>query len=165
MERTIGNLTEEIRQPSNPYANLGQRAIRHAQVNALKTMLPSLDPTDNEDTLPQTAKDMGDGYILLKFQDCTACPTTIHEGWTIRDYIERHHPNSPILQFFSPDGMIKVVHWACIRLPNGQIGHCKWREMNEFARKAQNVQVCFIFYFSFIFIKIIDHLEWDDTIC
>ncbi|KAG0696652.1 hypothetical protein DFH29DRAFT_784558, partial [Suillus ampliporus] len=27
MERTIGNLVEEIRQPSNPYANLGRHAI------------------------------------------------------------------------------------------------------------------------------------------
>ncbi|KAF9224447.1 hypothetical protein BS17DRAFT_766485 [Gyrodon lividus] len=27
MERTIGNLTKEIRQPSNPFAKLGQRAI------------------------------------------------------------------------------------------------------------------------------------------
>ncbi|KAF8833258.1 hypothetical protein BDN67DRAFT_992874 [Paxillus ammoniavirescens] len=122
MERMIGNLTEEIRQPSNPYANLSQQAIRRAQVNALKTMLPSLDPTDDEDTLPQTAKDMGDGYILLKFQDRTARPTTIHEGWAIHDYIECHHPNSPVLQIFSPDGTIKVVHWARIRLPNGQIG-------------------------------------------
>ncbi|KAG2046957.1 hypothetical protein BDR06DRAFT_866953, partial [Suillus hirtellus] len=43
MERSIGNLVEEIQQPSNPYANLGQRAIRRAQINALKPIMPSLD--------------------------------------------------------------------------------------------------------------------------
>jgi hypothetical protein len=88
MEQTIGNLTEEIRQPSSPFANLGQRAIRRAQVNALKTMIPSLDPTDNDDKLPRTAKDMGDSYALLKYQDRTARSTTVHEGWAIRNYIE-----------------------------------------------------------------------------
>lgn len=45
MERTIGNLGEEIRQPSNPYANLSHRGILRAQVNALKAMVPILDAT------------------------------------------------------------------------------------------------------------------------
>jgi hypothetical protein len=44
MERTIGNLGEEIKQPSNPYANLSQHGIHHSQVNALKAMIPALEP-------------------------------------------------------------------------------------------------------------------------
>ena len=39
LERTIGNLGEEIKQPSNPFANLSQRGIWHAQVNALNVTL------------------------------------------------------------------------------------------------------------------------------
>jgi hypothetical protein len=50
MEQTIGNLGEEIKQPSNPFANLSQRGIRHSQVNALKAMIPDLEP--NSDSLP-----------------------------------------------------------------------------------------------------------------
>ncbi|KAG6807256.1 hypothetical protein H0H92_008224, partial [Tricholoma furcatifolium] len=36
MERTIGNLVRELRQPSNPYANLAQRSLLRCQINALK---------------------------------------------------------------------------------------------------------------------------------
>lgn len=43
MERTIGDLGQEIRQPSNPFANLARRALRRSQVNALKSMYPDLD--------------------------------------------------------------------------------------------------------------------------
>jgi hypothetical protein len=50
MERTIGNLREEIRQPSNPYANLSQCGIRRSQVNALKAIMP--DPDPDQDKLP-----------------------------------------------------------------------------------------------------------------
>ena len=42
MECTIGNLGEEIRQPSNPYANLSQRGLLRCQVNALTAMIPDL---------------------------------------------------------------------------------------------------------------------------
>ena len=47
MERTIGNLGEEIRQPSNPFANLSQRGLRRSQVNALKAMIPDLEEPVN----------------------------------------------------------------------------------------------------------------------
>ena len=43
LEHTIGNLGEEIKQHSNPFANLSQRGIRHARVNAIKAMIPDLD--------------------------------------------------------------------------------------------------------------------------
>ena len=50
MERTIGNLGKEIKQPSNPFANLSQCGIHRSQVNALKAMIPDLEP--NSDRLP-----------------------------------------------------------------------------------------------------------------
>ena len=62
LERTIGNLGEEIRQPSNPFANLSQCAIRRCQVNALKVMIPDLGSSTN--CLPRGARDVGDGYVF-----------------------------------------------------------------------------------------------------
>ncbi|KAG1892501.1 hypothetical protein F4604DRAFT_1875828 [Suillus subluteus] len=101
MERTIGNL------PSNPYANLGQHAIHRAQINALKSIMPSLDTSDTKH-LPRFAKDLRSGYALLKCQDQTSRATTVHEGWAIQDYIEHTCSDSPILQQFSSDGTIRV---------------------------------------------------------
>jgi hypothetical protein len=63
MERTISNLGEEIKQPSNPFANLSQCGVHHAQVNPLKAMIPDLDPDVKE--LPCGSKNLGDGYVLL----------------------------------------------------------------------------------------------------
>ena len=55
MERTIGNLGQEIKQPSNPYANLSQRGLIRAQVNALKAIIPALDTTSASRLLSRTA--------------------------------------------------------------------------------------------------------------
>lgn len=66
MERTIGNLGQEIKQPSNPFANLSRRAILRAQVNALQGACSSLNPPL---CLPRGAQDVGDGYVLLRAWD------------------------------------------------------------------------------------------------
>jgi len=64
LECTNGNLGEKIKQHSNPFANLSQRGIRCAQVNALKAMIPDLEqPQAAED--PRGSIDLGDGYLLL----------------------------------------------------------------------------------------------------
>ena len=44
LEWTIGNLGEEIKQPSNPYANLSEHGLCQSQANALKAMIPDLKP-------------------------------------------------------------------------------------------------------------------------
>ncbi len=67
MERTIGNLGEEIRQPSNPYANLSQRGLLRCQVNALMAMIP--DPRSSTPFSTSRAVDLGQGYVLLRAQD------------------------------------------------------------------------------------------------
>ena len=64
MERTIGNLGEEIKQPSNPYVNLSERGSKRAQINAIYAMYPELDPTA-EEKLPAGACDLGGSYVLL----------------------------------------------------------------------------------------------------
>jgi hypothetical protein len=66
LERTIGNLGKEIKQHSNPFANLSQRGIRHARVNALKALIPDLEPDRMEKKdLPRGSKDLGEGFVLL----------------------------------------------------------------------------------------------------
>ena len=81
LERTIKNLGKEIKQHSNPFANLSQCGIWHARINTLKAMMPDLDINGStEENLPQGCKDMGQGYLLLcarekearSLQDCEA---------------------------------------------------------------------------------------------
>ncbi|KAJ3791857.1 hypothetical protein GGU11DRAFT_819152 [Lentinula aff. detonsa] len=67
MERTIGNLGEEVRQPSNPFRNLSERCKRRACVNALLAMCPELDYTVS--THARYSVDTGHGYILLHPRD------------------------------------------------------------------------------------------------
>ena len=66
MERTISNLTEEMKQPSQPFANLSQRGLRRAQVNMLKAIIPELEKDPKN---PHGLQDIGDGYILLCAKD------------------------------------------------------------------------------------------------
>ena len=65
MERTIGNLGQEIWQSSNPFANLARHALQRSQVNALKSIYPELDPK-SKFQLPRGAMNVGEGYIMLR---------------------------------------------------------------------------------------------------
>jgi len=63
MERTIGNLGEEIQLHSDPYANLSQRILERACANTLYALAPDLLHT--VDNLPASAHDVGEHYLLL----------------------------------------------------------------------------------------------------
>ena len=65
MEHTIGNLGQEIQQPSNPFANLAWHALQQSQVNTLKSIYPELDP-NSRFQLPTGAVDIGGGYTMLQ---------------------------------------------------------------------------------------------------
>lgn len=112
MERTVGNLGQEIRQPSNPYANLSREGVRRCQVNALKAMIPELDVPPRG--IPSTAIDLGSGYVLLRKRDYRAVHPSRAETIAIEAYLglEAH----------------KIHRWARLRLPNGQIVRTAWRE-------------------------------------
>ncbi|KAL4077692.1 hypothetical protein J3A83DRAFT_4356622 [Scleroderma citrinum] len=101
MERTIGNLGQEIQQPSDSFSNLTQQGIQHCQVNALKAMIPHLDPPEN--TNPCASADLGNGYILLtkhdkllttvqgeeaasKHQELQRAPEDIHMACNVKVY-------------------------------------------------------------------------------
>ncbi|KAJ7639916.1 hypothetical protein B0H17DRAFT_960697 [Mycena rosella] len=131
MERTIGNLGEEIKQHSDPYKNLSQRATRRAQVNALKSLIPDLEP-DN-DCLPRGSEDLGDGYALLRARDeynQTICGPA---GDAIKDYLE-DTTGITYAQNFSPS----LQRWARLLLPNGQIARSARKEKQKALNKFQD---------------------------
>ncbi|KZT23108.1 hypothetical protein NEOLEDRAFT_1035852, partial [Neolentinus lepideus HHB14362 ss-1] len=64
MERLIGSLGGEVRQPSNPFANLSRRGLARCQNNALQSMAPYLSRQGNK--VPHGAAPFGGGYALLR---------------------------------------------------------------------------------------------------
>lgn len=137
MERTIGNLGQEIRQPSNPFANLARRALLRSQVNALTNIYPHLDHTATPH-LPKFAKDLGKGYALLQPRDRN--PTTIAEA-AGEILSARIHTS-------------RIRRWGRLRLPNGQVARSLWCEDRHASkiRVTRNVKVCLtvsVLYSSF----------------
>ena len=137
MERTIGNLTQELRQPSNPFANLSQRALLRCQINALKNIIPDFEEPAG---LPRNAIDLGDGYILLRRRDTTTRPLLNIEEVALISYL-RALPELSEIVLQSP---FSVIRWARLRLPTGQIARSLWGEKSKTLQKlrmARNVKV------------------------
>ncbi|KAG1853989.1 hypothetical protein F4604DRAFT_1591365 [Suillus subluteus] len=114
MERTIGNLGQEIRQPSNPYANLSREGLRRCQVNTLLSVLPELNEPPKG--LPTGSVDLGDGYALLRKRD----------------------------RYFQGRVLHRIKKWARLLLPNGQIARSAWQETIkplEKIRISRNVKI------------------------
>ena len=144
LEWTIGNLGEEIKQPSNPFANLSQRGIRCAQVNALKALMPNLAP-DRKDvnSLPRGARDLGDGFVLMCAREEVPGPLQDCEANALRDFL----PGSQL------EDKIYVQRWAKLRIPTGQNCYSAWKEMQkpiEKCRTARNVKVYSISLHTFL---------------
>ena len=74
IERTMGNIGEEVKQPSNPFKYFSDRGLRRAQVNALKAMIPTLEP--DKDRLPRGSIDLNNSYVLLHVKQRTAALVT-----------------------------------------------------------------------------------------
>ncbi|KAJ7714320.1 hypothetical protein B0H16DRAFT_1618915 [Mycena metata] len=135
LERTIGNLGEELRQHSNPYANLSQRAIHRAWVNSLKTIIPDLEP--DSVVLPRGSIDIGKGYALLKRQDSCSRSVRACEEEAVREYMEEEF-GEEAAKYWRPF----VVRWARARLPNGHTARSLWgEEAREELRIARAVEV------------------------
>lgn len=135
METTIGNLTQELQQPSNPYANLAQCGLLHCQINALKNIIPDLkEPT----RLPRNAIDLGNGYVLLWKRDTIERPVLPSEEHALVAYLHAL-PNFRGISLQSP---FSVIRWARLRLPTGQIAQSLWVEQSkENLRMARNIKV------------------------
>lgn len=136
LERTIGNLGEEIKQHSNAYANLSQRALRRCEVNALKAMIPDLEPPENPP--PRGSLDLGGGSFLLTAMDNASREVDSFEGAALRAYLVA--AGQPPSDLWAPT----VTRWSRVRLPNGQIARSNWKEDLKPISKlrcARNVQV------------------------
>ena len=141
MERTIGNLGEEIRQPSNPYANLSQRGLFRCQVNALTAMIPSLSPPPP--SLPRGAVDLGQGYVLLRTQDRYERLMRPQEASALLYYLGGALAEGSS-ESINCNWCPKVTRWAWLRLPNGQVARSHWKESLKPLRRlriARNVKV------------------------
>ena len=125
MERAIGDLGGEIRQPSNIFGNLCQIALRRSQLNALKTACPELE--NKSDDIPKFAHDIGQGFVLLRPRDRHKKPLS-----------------GPQLSAFNQDFNISSLRrWGRLRLPNGQIVRSLFSECerSERTRISRNVKV------------------------
>jgi hypothetical protein len=123
METAIGNLGEEIRQDKDPYANISQRGLLHAQINSLVAMMPDvLLLEDKSGAMPRGGRDLGDGYVLLRACQPTAInilepgATVIMKLWDAKGWPNRDR--------WPP----AVWRWAHLQLPNGQIARSYWME-------------------------------------
>ena len=137
MERTIGNLGQEVRQHSNAYANLSQRGLLRSQINALKAMIPDLDPLPP--AMPRGSMDIGDRFILLRAKDKALRAMRDCESQAFADYLNNTHAQQ-VPEHWSP----QIVRWARLRLPNGQVARSAWKEKLkplEKVRMARNVKV------------------------
>jgi hypothetical protein len=140
LERTIGNLGQEIKQPSKPYANLANCGLRRSQLAALHAILPDLAPDDP--VLPQGAVDLGGGYILLRAWDGSVVSFDGERADTIRVFLVEELGQDGIAADWEP----RYMRWAHLRLPNMQIARCPWKETSrtcsaESIRCSRNVKV------------------------
>ena len=105
MEHAIGNLGSEICQPSNPFANLSERASLRCQINALMSILPELAPS--KDPWPNGSIDLKDGYMLLR-------------AWEYGSSLMSESPSLALEKYFKSVGQpirngnfrYRVVRWA-----------------------------------------------------
>ena len=119
IERTIGNMGEEIKQHSNPFSNLAQRALRRSQTNALKAMVPDLERADK--LPPWGSIDLGNKRMLLRAKDTVSRPVRIPEETVIKTYLRTNGVEMANTQ-------ILITRWSRLRLPNDQIARSAWKE-------------------------------------
>ncbi|KAG1724251.1 hypothetical protein EDB19DRAFT_1644676 [Suillus lakei] len=91
-------------------------------------MIPDLEPPDG--LLPNHSVNLGGGYVLLRARDRYS-----------------YHPSEAELRLISRflDAPVpKFKRWARLRLPNGQVARCAWKETlkpAEKVRMARNIKV------------------------
>lgn len=121
MECVIGDLGQEIKQSSNPFANLSQRAVLRAQINSLQGTYPVLRIQPLEYVPPHHSKDVGGGFFLLRKRDRHRKVITDAPGQAIKRFWN-------CLNTTGSEYIPKIHRWAHLHLPNGQIARSLWKE-------------------------------------
>ncbi|EJD50049.1 hypothetical protein AURDEDRAFT_58739 [Auricularia subglabra TFB-10046 SS5] len=136
MERTIGNLTEEIKQHSDPFCNLSMRALRRAQVNALKAIYPAIEEAVDKEKLAATAIPLPTGYTLLRKRDRKAREIFGAHAAAVQEFKDNEGAQRPT----NPKAPLKIQRYGRLGLPNGQVARSRWVEKG--ARRADLRQAC-----------------------
>jgi hypothetical protein len=134
MERTIGNLGEEIRLHTDPYANLSQRIIERARSNAIYAIAPNL--FSDTSKLPSNACDVGGGFFLLGPRGLHIMEGLVFDAFKRFSLTERWQ--------IREENSLSVDRFARLLLPNGQIARSLWHEKkrpDDKVRRARNVKV------------------------
>jgi hypothetical protein len=122
IERVIGLLKDDLRLHSDPFSNLAHIAMRLAQTNALRSLVPDL--MKHKPTLQEIGHDLGDGYVSLhpredrrrRVRDAEFAQ--IHAFMNDRglqgdfDWVEGH----------------SVLRFGRLAVPNGSLVRTAWRE-------------------------------------
>jgi hypothetical protein len=147
MERTIGDLGAEMKQPSNPYANFTQRALRRAQTNCLKALYSSFDHGPGSDQ-PSERKtphiNLDGGFSLLHPRQERAYSVRDIEALAIERFYEEI--GGPTLREQWINEGRAVTRWGRIQIPgSGLVIRSAWKELSS-ARKtiriSRNIRVC-----------------------
>lgn len=141
MERAVGFLGLQIKQPSDPYHNLSEQGVRQCQTNSLLSAYPQLER--KKAALPQYSEPLGGGYILLHALERTPRRHEGSVGQVLREYFiaeELAAGNEAPADWLGP----RIRRWARLQLPNGQIARCAWKECSkphEKVRQSRMVKV------------------------
>jgi hypothetical protein len=140
LERTIGSLGEEVKQPLHPFANLANRGLRRSQMNALKAMIPDFDP--DKGRLPRGSVSLEGGFVLLTATDNKPHLLKDEYAMAFRDFMLSEI--GPLASDWKP----LCIRWARLRLPNLQVACAVWKEgdrpktpESETGRCSRNVKV------------------------
>ena len=99
-------------------------------MNALKAMIPELDPTPAP---PRGSIDIGNGYCLLRAVDTSAQLLPTQEA-------------AALVRFYMTIGVVllddyafKVIKWAQLAFPIGQVARSAWKEVQTGLNKSGRV--------------------------
>lgn len=124
MERAIGDLGKDIRQPSNIFGNLCQIALWRSQINALSSMCSELD--SHVPCLPKYAHDCGNNFALLRPRDRYRVLMKDAQIAVIQEEFDVSH----------------ISWWGRLSLPNSQIARSVFAEHGrKNGRNSRNVKV------------------------
>ncbi|KAH8981811.1 hypothetical protein EDB92DRAFT_1969673 [Lactarius akahatsu] len=126
LETAIGNLGREIRQDRDIFANLTQRAIIRAQVNALCARFPRIKFEVGGVSSQSNTREFEEaiGYVFKPRCEEYPSPLTEDEFAALKIYWNRQGwPNRDSW----PNA---ICRWAKLQLPNGQMARSIWHESN-----------------------------------
>ena len=140
LKTAIGNLSREIRQDQDLFANLTQHAVMRAQANSLRARFPRIEFEVGCQSSQSAHKcEFESGFEFLPRCEEFPSPLSEDELAAFKTYwTKQHWPNADAW----PNA---VCCWAKIRLPNGQKARSVWYEsgVNMKLRRASCVEVSF----------------------